>query len=102
MVPYGLRADHQRRGGTNLRRFVATVPGGIMRVMTAREPAGKAEGMIWHISVTIAANGQISSPPLRVPTSDEVEACKSLMPGVSFETADGSDPLARHLWEVES
>ena len=40
-IPYPLRQDHERRGGRDLRRWVARVPDGMVRVLAGREPIGE-------------------------------------------------------------
>lgn len=100
-VPRFLKDDHAKRGGVELRRYRADVQDGVLRAMVAREPAGKNGTLIWHISLTVAANGDIGPPPLRPPTAGELHAASGLLPGVEFEQYSGN-PLARHLWEKEA
>lgn len=100
-IPGRLRLDHSQRGGRDLKRYVAELVDGVLRVMVAREPAGRQGRMVWHISITVAAGGDIGASPTRRPTALEIDYCRQLLPGVELIVGREGSPLAAHLWERE-
>ncbi|HUT91919.1 MAG TPA: hypothetical protein VMY37_20660 [Thermoguttaceae bacterium] len=100
-VPYALRQDHERRGGRELRRWVAKVPDGVVRVLAGREPIGKGGRLLWHVSVSIAASPGVLEPAFRSPTDREFQRACELVPAVREWSEEHTDGLIRHGFEVK-
>lgn len=100
-VPYHVRQDHERRGGRELRRWVARVPDGVVRVLAGREPVGKGGGLLWHVSVSIAATPSVLENACRRPTDQEFQRACELLPSIRQWSEETSDGLVRHGFEVD-
>jgi hypothetical protein len=101
-VPFQLRSNHHRRGGRMLRRWVARVDGGVVRVMAGFEPAGKRGRFIWHVSVSVAKFPGVGEPPIRLPTDREFEAACELVPTVGKWEEERGEGMIRHAFEARS
>jgi len=100
-VPFHLRQEHDRRGGRDLRRWVARVPDGVVRVLAGREPIGKAGRLAWHVSVSIAKSPGVLERAFRRPTDREFRAACDLVADVRKWSEEETDGLIRHAFEVE-
>ena len=76
IVPTATAHDHTRRGGRNLRMFVARVDGGFLRVMLAEEPMkfDPPRNFERHLSLSFAESNLANTPPGRMPTREEIDA----------------------------
>ena len=96
-IPEYLAMDHYRRGGVSLRRFIAHLPDGVLRLMVGMEPV-VGLGMQWHLSVSHAVNDLGGQSPDRRPTDAECLAatlhCARLNPWVEDKTTS----RVRHFW----
>lgn len=107
-LPPELKRDHFLRGGAEIRRYVAAVRDGTVRVMVGKEPAGKllADGsreQITHVSASVGRDSRLITHPFRRPTDDEMDAIKEgLFSLLKFEEDKSNDPCVRHLWEVQA
>lgn len=99
----------ERRGSMGqCAAWMAPVPGGSLRVLVAREPAGKLGRLIWHLSISFVDNNE---KPTRCPTWDEMKAARyTFVPGevamellfpATTEPYLDDFPTCLHLWEVE-
>jgi hypothetical protein len=102
-VPADLAADHKQRGGAELRRHTAAVADGVLRVMSGKEPIGRLGPPLLHVSVSVGVSAMLACPPSRRPTDEEMRAVRSLFPEADLEEDNdcGSDPMIRHLWQVD-
>jgi len=82
-VPDYLRRKHERRGGGELRRWIADVADGVLRVMAGREPFRRDGNCGWHVSVSVAKSGAVCDHALPQPTDDEFRAACKLIPEVA-------------------
>ncbi len=118
-IPANLIANHVRNGGDSLRRFVADVDDGQLRVMMGREPFGEPTGIPaekhvgrprkWHISVSVGKVGEVGA--FRKATDAELKGAVALLELAAIamwhghveleEDNEGQEPgsLVRHLWE---
>jgi hypothetical protein len=72
-IPHPLRADHEKRSGQAIRRWVARLPDGVVRVLAGREPAGESGRLLWHVSVSIAKSPGVLETAFRRPTDREFQ-----------------------------
>lgn len=99
IVPPDLKADHAKRGGRSLRRLVADIHDGELRIMVGYEN-WEGDQFALHVSVSVGKPFHIGS--FRRPTDEELEAVKQFWPRIAFEEDnDGAtSPNIRHLWQV--
>lgn len=96
VVPDRLRADHAAAGGKDLAMHIATVPGGFLRVMSAREPVN---GLKHHVTLSV---GPLQGAAVRRATDEEVRETLSVWPHVEFEEDHATmspGSLVRDFWE---
>lgn len=100
-IPADLKRDHFLRGGAEIKRYVATVRDGILRVMVGKEPAGDNEEIITHVSASVGPDSRFVTPPFRAPNHDEMAAIREgLFSLLAFSEQNTRDRCVRHLWEV--
>lgn len=104
-VPFRLRQDHERRGGTNLRRWAAyswpQTPE-VVRVLAGLEPLGEdPRRRLWHLSVSVANSAGAHVRPSRPPTDEEFNAACALIPQVCQWEEERTASLTRHGFQVD-
>lgn len=96
-IPNRLKRSYQRLGGQHLRRWVAKVPDGVVRVLAGFEPtdAGTQE---WHASISVGVSAEMSASVVRLPTDEECRAALAMMPDRKFVEETGCDSFCRHWY----
>lgn len=85
--------DHRRKGGRNLRMFVAAVPGGFLRVLLADEPMrlNPPRDYERHLSLSFAERQDRHTTPTRRPTAEEVRDTLDFFSAYGEFAPDGFD-----------
>ena len=72
--PLSLVVDHLAHGGDKLERWVCRLNDReMLRLMIAKEPAGKDDKQIWHASLSVGAIEGFPLP-IRKPKQEEIQA----------------------------